>query len=218
MARLRLPFARRAKPSDEGQASPTDQQAGAEKRPAGPATPATPAERAGPQERIDGLRAWVAQIDRKLGVRTYVGAAIAVLALAAAAVGLALTLSLKQDAATNDDVASLRDQISVVEQSASQAAAQGEDVQALEQRLTDVEAKVDRISSGQTTTRRELKVVRSRPAPRRRTPARRGRRALKAPVRSRHFVITRTRRACTRPASPLRSPECRGAGEDQSRS
>ena len=55
-------------------------------------------------------------------MRTYVGAAIAVLALAAAAVGLVLTLSLKQDAATKDDVQSLRDQISAVEQSATQAA------------------------------------------------------------------------------------------------
>ena len=91
-------------------------------------------------------------------MRTYVGAAIAVLALAAAAVGLALTLSLKQDAATDDDVASLRDQISVVEQSASQAAAE-QDVQALERRLTELEGEVNRISSGQTTIRRELKVV-----------------------------------------------------------
>ncbi|MEK6271928.1 MAG: hypothetical protein AABM42_04690 [Actinomycetota bacterium] len=117
----------------------------------------TPQARADPQERIDGLRAWVAQVDRKLGVRTYVGAAIAVLALAAAAVGLALTLSLKQDAATDDDIQSLRNQISAVEQSASQAAQ--EDVQALDRRLTELEAEVNRISAGQTTTRRELKVV-----------------------------------------------------------
>ena len=96
-------------------------------------------------------------MDRKLGVRTYVGAAIALVALAAAAVGLVLTLSLKQDAATNDDVQSLRDQISAVEQSASQAAQKG--VQALDQRLTDLQAQVNRMSTGQTTTRRELKVV-----------------------------------------------------------
>ena len=139
MRRPRLPFARRSKRSVEG--SP-------------PATPQAPAD---PQERIDGLRAWVAQVDRKLGVRTYVGTAIAVLALAAAAVGLALTLSLKQDAATDDDIRSLRDQISAVERSASQAAQ--EDVQALDRRLTELEAEVNRISAGQTTTRRELKVV-----------------------------------------------------------
>jgi polyhydroxyalkanoate synthesis regulator phasin len=166
VARLRLPFARRAKRSAEGQpsSSATGEHATTEKPSGGagaaiPEAPTTPAERADPQERIDGLRAWVAQIDRKLGVRSYAGAAIAVLALAAAAVGLVLTLTLKQDAATDDDVRSLRDQISVVEQSASQAAAQEEDVQALERRLTDLEAEVNKISSGQTTARRELKVV-----------------------------------------------------------
>jgi septal ring factor EnvC (AmiA/AmiB activator) len=99
----------------------------------------------------------VAQVDRKLGVRTYVGAAIALLALAAAVVSLVLTLSLKQDAATDDDVQSLRDQISGVEQSASTAAE--DSVQALEQRLTDLEDEVNRLSTGQTTDRRELKVV-----------------------------------------------------------
>jgi len=157
--RPRLPFARQAKSSAEGSpsSSSTAEHAGAEKPSASPRPPASPEARVDPQERIDGLRAWVAQIDRKLGVRTYVGAAIAVLALAAAAVGLALTLSLKQDAATEDDVQSLRDQISAVERSASKAAL--EDVQALERRLTELEAKVNRISSAQTTTRRELKVV-----------------------------------------------------------
>jgi len=162
--RPRLPFARRSKHSAEGspQSSSTAENATAEKPSAIPASPApqasaTPQGPADPQERIDGLRAWVAQVDRKLGVRTYVGAAIAVLALAAAAVGLALTLSLKQDAATNGDIQSLRDQISAVEQSASQAAQ--EDVQALDRRLTELETEVNRISAGQATNRRELKVV-----------------------------------------------------------
>jgi polyhydroxyalkanoate synthesis regulator phasin len=155
---------RGSKRSAEGlpQSSSTAEKATAEKPSATPASSArkasaTPQALADPQERIDGLRAWVAQVDRKLGVRTYVGAAIAVLALAAAAVGLALTLSLKQDAATNDDIQSLRDQISAVEQSASQAAE--EDVQALDRRLTELEADVNRISAGRTTTRREIKVV-----------------------------------------------------------
>ena len=164
MRRPRLPFARQSKRPAEGSptSSSTAEKATAEKPSATPTSPAaqasaTPQAPADPHERIDGLRAWVARVDRKLGVRTYVGAAIAVLALAAAAVGLALTLSLKQDAATDDDVQSLRDQISAVEQSASQAAQ--EDVQALDRRLTKLEAEVNRISAGRTTNRRELKVV-----------------------------------------------------------
>jgi TolA-binding protein len=108
-------------------------------------------------ERIDGLRAWLAELDRKLGLRTYLGAAIAVLALAAAAVALVLVLSLRQDAATEDDVQSLRDQISGVQESASQAAESR--VTALEQRLTQLEDEVNRLSTAQTTSKRELKVI-----------------------------------------------------------
>jgi uncharacterized protein HemX len=144
-------LARAEKPSPTPQASATPQASTTD-----PAS-TTPQARADPHERTDELRAWVAQVDRKLGVRTYVGAAIALVALAAAVVALVLTLSLKQDAATNDDVSSLRDQISAVEQSASQAAQKG--VQALDQRLTDLQAEVNRMSAGQATTRRELKVV-----------------------------------------------------------
>jgi hypothetical protein len=162
--RPRLPFTRRSKRSAEGSppSSSTAEKATAEKTSATPASPApqasaTPQAPADPHERIDGLRAWVAQADRRLALRTYVVAAIAVLALAAAAVGLALTLSLKQEAATDDDIQSLRDQISAVGQSASQAAQ--EDVQALDRRLTELESEVNRISAGRTTIRRELKVV-----------------------------------------------------------
>jgi hypothetical protein len=175
MPRPRLPFARRRANRSAAESQPEEHGARAQDSSAEPQPPqapqasatsqarqtpqasATPQARADPQERIDGLRAWVAQVDRKLGVRTYVGAAIAVLALAAAAVGLVLTLSLKQDAATKEDIQSLRDQISGVEQSASQAAENS--VQALDQRLTDLEDEVNRISTRQTTSRRELKVV-----------------------------------------------------------
>ncbi len=110
-----------------------------------------------PRQEIVGLRAWLAQVDRRLGVRTYVGAALVVLAVAAAAVALVLTLSLKRDAPTQDEVDSLRDQLTVVEQSASQAAQSG--VQSLNQRLTDLEGRIDKLSADQTTSKRELQVV-----------------------------------------------------------
>jgi len=110
-----------------------------------------------PQEQIDGLRAWLADIDRKLGVRTYIGGALAVLALAAAGAAIFLTLSLKQDAATKDDVNALRDQLSGVEQSAAQAAHSS--VRSFDQRLTDLETRVDKLSTDQTTSKRELQVI-----------------------------------------------------------
>src|SRR5919108_2621886 len=72
-----------------------------------------------PHERIDGLRAWVAQVNRKLGIRTYAFAAASVLALAAAAVAIVFALQLQEDSATNDDLDELRNQIGAVEKSAS---------------------------------------------------------------------------------------------------
>ncbi|MGH2966551.1 MAG: hypothetical protein ACRDMH_14400 [Solirubrobacterales bacterium] len=110
-----------------------------------------------PQEQIDGLRAWLADLDRKLGVRTYIGAALAVLALAAAGAALFLTLSLKQDAATKDEVNALRDQLSSVEQFA--AAAAHNSVRSLDKRLADLETKVNKLSTDQTTSKRELQVI-----------------------------------------------------------
>jgi uncharacterized protein HemX len=128
--------------------------------PATAAPKATPAQaRPDPHERIDGLRAWLAQVDRKVGVRTYIVVALIVLALAAGAVALVLTLQLRNDAATNDDVAALRNEITTVQQSASDAAQKS--VQSLNQRLAALEDEVSRISAGQTTSRRELKVVQS---------------------------------------------------------
>jgi uncharacterized protein HemX len=163
MRRPRLPFARRraeGSPEDSPPGSPSpakDDAATQLSKGAQPAQPAGTQTPAAPQDPIDGLRAWIAQVERKLGVRTYVGAAVAVLGLAAAGVALVLTLTLKQDAATDSDISSLREQVTAVEQSASEAAQ--EDVQGLDRRLAELEDEVERIATGQTTARRELKVV-----------------------------------------------------------
>jgi uncharacterized protein HemX len=108
-------------------------------------------------QRIDGLRAWLAQVDRRLGIRTYLGAALAVLAVAAAGVALYLAISVKQDTATKDDLQSVRDQVSGVERSAAQAAQSR--VRSINLRLTDLESRVDRLSTDQTTSKRELQVI-----------------------------------------------------------
>ncbi len=79
------------------------------------------------------------------------------LALAAAAVALVLTLSLKRDSPSQGEVDSLRDQLTVVEQSASQAAQTG--VRSLNQRLTALEGEIDKLTADQTTSKRELQVV-----------------------------------------------------------
>ena len=108
-------------------------------------------------ERIEGLRAWVAQLDRRIGVRTYAGAAALVLALAAAAVALVLVLQLQDEAATDTDVQELRDQIAGVEDSAAEAAQ--EDVQSLGDRVADIESQISEIASGQDSVDQEITVI-----------------------------------------------------------
>jgi uncharacterized protein HemX len=107
--------------------------------------PQQPPKPADPQQRIDGLRSWIAQLERKLGLRTYIGAALVVLALAAGGAGIFLALRVERDAATDADVENLREELTGVEQAAAQAAQ--EDVQSLGQRITDLEDQISRLQS-----------------------------------------------------------------------
>ncbi|MGH2954328.1 MAG: hypothetical protein ACRDK9_09975 [Solirubrobacterales bacterium] len=117
----------------------------------------TPQPSADPHERLDGLRAWLAQVDRKVGVRSYAGGAAVVLALAAGIVGVVLALSAKDESATKDEVRALREQISTIGDEAAAAAEEG--VQSLTDQLESLEGRVTQIRSSQRTTQRELSVV-----------------------------------------------------------
>jgi septal ring factor EnvC (AmiA/AmiB activator) len=110
-----------------------------------------------PHERIDGLRTWLAQVDRRLGIRTYAFAAASVLALAAAAVAIILALQLQEDSATKGELDRLRSEIGAVEESASEAAA--DDVRSLGNRLDELEGEVSALRDEQGTTQEELQVV-----------------------------------------------------------
>lgn len=108
-------------------------------------------------ERIEGLRAWLAQVDRKLGIRTYAIGAGVVLALAAGIVGVVLALSAKDESATKDEVRALRDQVGAVSQEATQAAE--ESAESFTERLDSLESRVNEIASSQRTSEDELSVV-----------------------------------------------------------
>lgn len=110
-----------------------------------------------PHERIDGLRAWLAQVDRRLALRSYAGAALAAVALAAAGAAIYLYVSLEQDAATEDDIAALSEQLGEVEASATQAAEEG--VESVEQRLAEIEKELAGLRGDRQATDRELEVV-----------------------------------------------------------
>ena len=146
---------RRAKPSPPAQDAPPS---------AAPASPS--AEPPGAEgvvvappleERVDGLRAWVAQLDRKLGIRTYALGAAVVLALAAGIVGVVLAVSAKDESATKAELRTLRDEVQGVGEEA--AAAAEDDVASLTTRLEELEARVATLASDQRTTEGELSVV-----------------------------------------------------------
>lgn len=107
-----------------------------------------------PRSSIEGLRAWLAQLDRNLGLRTYILAAVGVVSLAASAVAIVLVLQLKQDAATKDDVSTLSDQVTGVQQAATDAA-KGE-VQSLGGRMSKIEAQLESVSTEQADLRSQL--------------------------------------------------------------
>jgi uncharacterized protein HemX len=122
-----------------------------------PATGSQPVVAETPEERLEGLRAWVAQIDRKLGIRTVAGALALVLALAAGIVGVVLALSAKDESATKGEVRSLASQLESVQREAAEAAE--EDVASVLDRLDALEGRVNTIAGGQRTTESELSVV-----------------------------------------------------------
>ena len=163
---------RRRKPEDPTSVQPAQPTAPGASAPPGqsPAGPTQPPSRpttgsqtavGGPEptvnERLEGQRAWLAQLDRRVGVRSYAGAAALVIALAAAAVALVLVLQLRDDAAKTSDIDALRDEIAGVEDTATEAAE--EDVQTMTQSLADLETEISELSADQDTTEQQLSVI-----------------------------------------------------------
>ena len=122
-----------------------------------PKTPETPSAAPAEATTLDSLRAWVAQLDRKLGTRFYALGAATVLALAAGIVAIVLVLGVKDDSATKSDLDQLREEVAGVERSASQAAE--EDVAALGDRVSQLESQMQSLRSDQTATDQEISVL-----------------------------------------------------------
>ena len=110
-----------------------------------------------PTSTIEGLRAWIAQVDRKLGIRTYAGAAALVLALAAGIVGVVLATSAKDESATKEEVQTLRAEFEAGQQEAVTSAE--DEINSLLERVEALEARVNAVSSDQRTAETELTVV-----------------------------------------------------------
>jgi septal ring factor EnvC (AmiA/AmiB activator) len=120
--------------------------------------PATPDPRAvDPHDRIDGLRSWIAQVERRLGIRTYIGAALAVLALAAGGAAIYLGLDTRDNAATDADIEDLREELTGVRETAAEAAQ--EDLRSVNRTLSDLEDRVGKLEDERGRFEDELSVA-----------------------------------------------------------
>jgi septal ring factor EnvC (AmiA/AmiB activator) len=120
-------------------------------------TPQEAAASPDPAEKLEGVAAWVAQLDRKLATRFYALAAASVLALAAGIVAVVLALSVQGDSVTKGELADLRDQVDQANRSASNAAE--DSVADLDDRLAEIESQIEAIRSDQSGSGRELSVI-----------------------------------------------------------
>lgn len=88
-----------------------------------------------PRPTLEGLRAWLATLDRKVGLRTYLGIAAVILAIATSAVAIVLAIDARDNSADNDDLNAISERVNELE---SGSTAQF-DASAFEARLTAIE-------------------------------------------------------------------------------
>jgi septal ring factor EnvC (AmiA/AmiB activator) len=130
--------------------------------PAAPVTPGAPSPAvadaaADPHERIEGLRGWLAQVDRKINVRTIAIGIVAVLALAAGIVAIVLAMAAEEDAAKQSEIEDVREQLAAVEETASDAAQ--EDVQTLTERISALEDDLASATQGNRSVEQRISVL-----------------------------------------------------------
>lgn len=135
---------------------PTGSQPATGEQPTVPTTGSQPVIQT-PQEQIDGLRAWVAQLDRRLGIRSIAGGLALVLALAAGIVGVVLAMNAKDESATKTEVKSLSERVSANTEEATQTVR--DELQTLTDRLDALEGRVSTVASSQRTADSEIKVA-----------------------------------------------------------
>jgi hypothetical protein len=93
---------------------------------------------------LDGLRAWIGEVERKLGIRTKVMLALAVIAIAIAGAGIYLAIDTREGAVSESDVQALQQELEAKIDSASgggaEAAALKSEVAALRTQVEELES------------------------------------------------------------------------------
>ncbi len=127
--------------------------------PTGEPRPAGARDRLAGARRPGGPTARIAQVDRKLGTRTWAGAVLLVLALAAAIVALVIALDARDNSATKDEVDQVSEQLSGIAEDASEAGDLQKSVDALSGRLDSLEDEVAGLGGADSDADQRLGVV-----------------------------------------------------------
>ncbi len=114
-----------------------------------------------PHERIDGLRAWLAQLDHTVTVRTWVLGIVMLLTLAVAVAGLVIGLQLRGDHVGEDDLDDLSARITAIESQVSSLAnapapTYGDELTQLGDRVDNLARRIRRVDNAQEANGSEL--------------------------------------------------------------
>ena len=92
---------------------------------------------------LDGLRAWIGEVERKLGIRTKVMLALAVIAIAVAGAGIYLAIDTREKSVSEGDVKALQESL---EQKINTATG-GAEAAALKTEVESLKARVEKLES-----------------------------------------------------------------------
>lgn len=104
-------------------------------------------------------RTWLAQLDRKLGTRTYAGAAALILALAAGIVAIVLAVDARDNSATTAEFSRLEKELGGVADDASASADAQENIDALSGRVDSLEDEISDLSGTDEEAQGRLDVI-----------------------------------------------------------
>lgn len=94
---------------------------------------------------VDGLRAWIGEVERKLGMRTRVFLVLAALAVGVGGAAIYLALDVRSDAVTESDVRELQERL----EGGVGVGGVGADTAQLEAELRALQAEVEELRRGQ---------------------------------------------------------------------
>jgi uncharacterized protein HemX len=108
---------------------------------------------------LDGLRAWIGELERKLGMRTRVGLVLVALAVGAGGAGIYLALDAASNSVSKDDLQAAQEQVSggeapgsvvqsQVEAAQSEAAAATAEIDKLKVQVKLLQAAVKSLAEG----------------------------------------------------------------------